>query len=1487
MKKIFLILILFFQAVFLFSQRGKHGALTVATPSLRVNEYTSLTANALAGATLLQVANSNLNANGRFAGNLQIGDLVMIIQMQGAQIKTFNSAGGQDSTYGEILNYNNCGNYELAQVFAIPNGTSIQLDCGLSKSYSSTGKAQVVRVPRYTTLTINAASSIFGDAWNGTIGGVVAMEVNGASVINGSVIATGLGFRGGTAVNDGSFGGTRYVDAGGGIVEGGEKGESIAGSAADYIALYNGAYSKGAPANGGGGGNTHNCGGGGGANGGALNNWTGYGVTNPAYAVAYDLEFAGRSAIVSPGGGKGGYGFSANNLNPNTNAPGLAAWGGGNRGKHGGHGGRALDYTTGRIFLGGGGGAGHVNNIINNSNTGGTGGAGGGIIYMLTYGSVSGTGTIVANGRNGINATSGSGFSLGGDDAGGGAGGGGTILISTSNNVAGVNLIANGGVGGNVTMSGGFSASNAAYGPGGGGGGGYIGLTAGAPPQTIAGGVSGIMNGALGSALIKTNFPPNGASNGNSGLTNQPLANYTLSATNTTICVNNSAILNAVSNQPLASFVWYSNLVGATQLGTGAAFTTSVFATPGTYTVFVGMCPGNYRIPVTITVLGGPTLTATSATICAGQTGTLTASGATTYTWSNAVLSATTTAAPLATTIYTVVGTSGSCSASATATINVNASGSIAVNSATICNGQTATLSAGAATGYTWSTAQNSQSIIVTPTTTSNYIINANIGSCIVSNTAVVTVNSSPTITVNNASICANQSATLISSGAISYVWNDGTTTNTNVVSPINATTYTVTGTQNGCTNTATASVMVTPNPTINVANVSICVGQTATATALGAANYTWNPNGIQSFGTTFTTSPPATNNYTVVGATNGCFGTATFVVNVGANLSVNFLNVPNSICAGQTVILQTISTATNYLWSNGSTTSSLAVAPATTTSYTINGNFAGCTGSNVATINVNPLPTLTLNTNPICSGQSATVSALGATNYTWSNGATNNSIVINPASTTNLSLTANNGICSNTASIQQIVNISPTVTINNPNICLGNSATLIANGAASYTWLPLGTISNTISVNPNSNATYSVLGSSAAGCTVLATSNVTVTTGGTIPLNNATICNGQTATIGTSASGVSYNWSNGAVSQTITVSPSLTTVYTQSVVNASGCTLSGTVQVSVIPAPILTITTNSGLTSLCSGATLTLAVSGSNSYTWNTGNNSNVIAVSPTASTTYFVNSNNANGCVSASSITLNVDTPPQLSISPAEGVICKGTTLSYSASGATTYEWNYDGNYFFGNPLVINSQKSFNIFLKGINGTCNSTTVFPISVSNLNAAFKAESNFVDYPGSLTFTNTSSSYTTVFWDFGNGQTSTSQNITNTLFENPGQQLVTLLATDQYGCKDTAYYIVEVGCLNGDLFVPNSFTPNGDGLNDTYKVFGGACVSKFELVIFDRWGIEVKHFKELTDEWDGTKKGIAMETGVYNYKLTFYLKEKKLITKYGHINLVR
>lgn len=479
------------------AQAGKNGAFTVTASGTIVNEYTALTADAAMGATTITVANSALkSAVSPFGAALAAGDLLLLVQPQGATIST-----ADDATYGTVTALNNAGRYQLVEVAAVPTATNIELSCKLFSAYSAGGHAQVVRVPRYTTLALNGSTSVKASAWNGTTGGVLAIETTGNVTLGygAKLDVSGLGFRGGVveqnsdAIVNSNFGYRSLNDA-----YGAEKGESIAGTIAEYDAL-NGRYGRGAPANGGGGGNSHNAAGGGGANAavpGAV--YTGKGNPDPGpkngYAKAWNLEVADFAISASTGGGRGGYSFSKSNQDALMLGPGQVAWSGDQRQNKGGLGGHPI-VSTGRAFFGGGG-AGDSNN------SGGTSGAnGGGFLYLAAGG------TISCSNNNGQLLADGSSVTVNSaNDAPGGGGGGGTIMVQ-STGLTGVALLARGGKGGGQGAIG-----TEAEGTGGGGGGGLVSYTSGTPTTDVSGG----LNGATASASF-TEFPPNGGTRGGAG----------------------------------------------------------------------------------------------------------------------------------------------------------------------------------------------------------------------------------------------------------------------------------------------------------------------------------------------------------------------------------------------------------------------------------------------------------------------------------------------------------------------------------------------------------------------------------------------------------------------------------------------------------------------------------------------------------------------------------------------------------------------------------------------------------------------------------------------------------------------------------------------------------------------------------------------------------------------------------------------------------
>lgn len=207
----------------LFAQPGKDGALVVTAPNTVVNCYSPVTNDVTAGTSSVTVNNS-----GGDNCNWQCGDLIMLIQMQGATINTSNT-----SAYGSITNYNTCGVYQLNYITGMAGNTIFVQDPWTS-NYDDAGRVQVVKIPQYTSLTVNAGASIIPLAWQdgGAFrkGGIVAIHCQGTITVNGSIHATGFGFRPGPLENASSAAGAGIVNlyVSNNQANGGAKGESIA-----------------------------------------------------------------------------------------------------------------------------------------------------------------------------------------------------------------------------------------------------------------------------------------------------------------------------------------------------------------------------------------------------------------------------------------------------------------------------------------------------------------------------------------------------------------------------------------------------------------------------------------------------------------------------------------------------------------------------------------------------------------------------------------------------------------------------------------------------------------------------------------------------------------------------------------------------------------------------------------------------------------------------------------------------------------------------------------------------------------------------------------------------------------------------------------------------------------------------------------------------------------------------------------------------------
>ena len=406
-------------------------------------------------------------------------------------------------------------------------------------------------------------------------------------------------------------------------------------------------------------------------------------------------------------------------------------------------------------------------------------------------------------------------------------------------------------------------------------------------------------------------------------------------------------------------------------------------------------------------------ISASSSTICSGQSINLTVSGATNYLWSTGATSSSITINPNVNTTYSVSSTYGnSCIETKTVSVTVNQTPTVAVNSATICSGTNATIIASGATSYSWDSGATTNSISVSPNSNTNYTVTGLTNGCSDTKTLSVTVNQTPTVAVNSTTICSGTNASIIASGATSYSWDSGATTNSISVSPNSNTNYTVTGLTNGCSDTKTVSVTVNQTPTVAVNSTTICSGTNATIIASGATSYSWD-NGATT--NSISVSPNSNTNYTVTGLTNGCSDTKTVNVTVNQTPAVAANNATICLGASATIIA---SGATSFSWDNGATTNSISVSPIANTNYTVTGLTNGCSDTKTVNVTVNQTPTIAVSNGTICSGNSFTINPNGAATYSYSNG----SAIVSPITTSTYTVTG--------SSIENCVSVPQTLTV-------------------------------------------------------------------------------------------------------------------------------------------------------------------------------------------------------------------------------------------------------------------------------------------------------------------------------------------------------------------------------------------------------------------------------------------------------------------------
>lgn len=586
-----------------------------------------------------------------------------------------------------------------------------------------------------------------------------------------------------------------------------------------------------------------------------------------------------------------------------------------------------------------------------------------------------------------------------------------------------------------------------------------------------------------------------------------------------------------------------------------------------------------------------------SNAICIGGSATLTAHppGAG-YLWSTNETTQNITVNPASTTSYMLTVTdANSCTSTATAVITVVTAFTAVINvpSFSICPGESIVLTADPpGVNYLWSTNDTTETITVSPTTDTQYLLTVTDGSsCTSTAMATITVNAPPVAAINPdaSAICEGENANLTASPAgANYLWSTNDTTSTITVSPTSDTQYGLTVTDaSSCTSSASATVTVTPATaaSINPLSASICLGESISLTGSPSGeSYLWTTGDTTQ---TITVSPTMTTQYTLtVTQTNSCVSTATALVVIDTLSSANINPDSVSICDGESATLTASPTGATYLWSNNDTTESININPIVTTSFSVtvtDTNSCISTASAIVSVNPPPVAAISLTLDSICLGGGTTLTAFPpGVSYLWSTNETTEIISVSPIITTTYGLTVtDSNNCTSIAS--QTVTIIPNITVFiSPEIitiCQGDSITLTASGGTNYSWNTSAS-SPAITVKPNSTTVYSVTATDGGACSATDSRTVKVSPSPSInaSANPASLMQGQ-PTILTATGGDSYLWSSGHTTASFIDTPMVTTTYNVTAIDANSCSGTAKVTVNVLPTGINEIAHGSYIT--------------------------------------------------------------------------------------------------------------------------------------------------------------------------------------------------------------------------------------------------------------------------------------------------------------------
>jgi gliding motility-associated-like protein len=749
-----------------------------------------------------------------------------------------------------------------------------------------------------------------------------------------------------------------------------------------------------------------------------------------------------------------------------------------------------------------------------------------------------------------------------------------------------------------------------------------------------------------------------------------------------------------------------------------------------------------------------------------------------------------------------------------------------------------------------------------------------------------------------------NGTATAIfvnATGAVTYNWNPGGVLPANRTS-LGPNTYSVTATDaNSCTASASATITEPAAIPLNVTTTDPgCYGGIGSATANPAGTnpftFTWSSNSVNN----------ATNNlpagtYTVTAAdVNSCNQTASFTINQPAGMTIQIQQTNVNCFNGNTgSIVLTVSGGAGpnyqYNWNPNVTTSNIAASLAAGPYRVTITDQAGCPQDTLITI-TQPSAAVSVNvqsTNITCFGSnngSITINTTGGTpqyNYTWSPN----------VSTTNSATGLSAGSYAITVSDVNNCSLATNVTLSAPQFPLSattsqtdllcfqvntGTATITTTGGTfpyGYSWSP--NVSTTASANNLAAGQYNTTITDANNCTSSVTFTITQPTQLTVTeVHTNNLCNGNTnGDISLTATGgtptYNYTWLPN-VSTSNTASNLASANYSITITDANNCTALQSINITEPLALNISATSTDVLCSGQNNGTITATTTGGTSpYSYTaTIDGVNFIPSSNgqftnLADGTYTVLTSDNNQCTQSTVVTINNPSAITVVVNSTDAS-CYGYSdgqISASASG---------GNPAYTFSLSNNSQNGTGSFTGLVEGS------YTLTVSDANNCSISASAVINQPDSVSVTVTPSPVEVKLGESILIRASTNQtsvvsyqwepsfglncyDCANPTFSGNYSYTYTVTATNIAGCFATKDLIVTVNPVY-DIFFPNVFTPNGDGANQLWNIFGNLQgIKQINVEVFDRIGEKVFESNDINFGWDGTYRGKDAPVGVYTY----------------------